>query len=129
MPAGGWRIRGREHPAEDRQVVRAVTGLLLFALFGFAALFWWRLLQGKELARQAASQACREHGLQLMDDTVVLEAIQKPTDGQAGQYELRYRFDFAHEGILRKGGAVLVASGQPTRVIIPTSSGQVIEEV
>jgi len=106
-----------------------MTGLLLFALFGFGALFWWRLLQGKELARQAASKACREHGLQLMDDTVVLEAIQKPTDGQGGQYELRYRFDFAYEGILRKGGTVLVSSGQPTRVIIPTSSGQVIEEV
>lgn len=106
-----------------------MTGLLLLVLFGFGAMLWWRLLQGKELARQAASKACREHSLQLMDDTVVLEAIQKPEGGPTGQYELRYRFDFVHEGILRKGGAVLVSSGQPTRVIIPTSSGQLIEEV
>lgn len=106
-----------------------MTGLLLLVLFGSAAMLWWRLLQGKELARQAASKACREHGLQLMDDTVVLVAIQKPEEAPTGHFELRYRFDFAHEGILRKGGAVLVSSGQPTRVIIPTSSGQLIEEM
>ena len=106
-----------------------MTGLLALVLFGFAGLVWWRLLQGKEQARRAAGKACREHGLQLMDDTVVLEAIQKSADIPSGPYELRYRFDFAFEGILRKGGMVLVASGLPTRVIIPTSSGQVIEEV
>jgi len=106
-----------------------MTGILLLALFGFAALLWWRLLQGKEEARQAAATACREHGLQLVDDTVVLEAIQRSVDVTSLQYELRYRFDFAYEGLLRTGGTVLVAAGRPTRVIIPTSSGQVIEEV
>ena len=106
-----------------------MTGLLALVLFGFGALLWWRLLQGKEEARQAAATACREHGLQLIDDTVVLEAIQKSADVPGGRYELRYRFEFAYEGILHKGGTVLVAAGQPTRVIIPTSSGQVIEEV
>jgi len=106
-----------------------MTGLLLFILFLFAALSWWRLLKGKELARQAATRACHEHGLLLMDDTVVLDAIQLTGDERVKTYGLRYRFEFVHEGILRKGGKVLVAAGSPTTVIIPTSSGQVIEEI
>jgi len=31
-----------------------VTGLLILLIAGFAAISWWRLLKGKELARQAA---------------------------------------------------------------------------
>jgi len=53
-----------------------VTGLLFLLIFGFAAISWWRLLKGKELARQAAGVTCREHGLVLIDDTVMLESIQ-----------------------------------------------------
>ena len=106
-----------------------MTGLLLFVLFIFAALCWWRLLKGKELARQAATVACREHGLLLMDDTVVLDAIQLGGNERPKSYGLRYRFEFAYEGILRKGGSVLVFPGRPTTVIIPTTTGQVIEEV
>lgn len=106
-----------------------MTGLLLLLLFGFAALAWWKLLQGKERARQAALLACREHGLQLMDDTVVLEAVQLRNTETQSAFGLRYRFDFAHEGILRTGSSVLVRPGRPATVIIATSSGQLIEEV
>lgn len=106
-----------------------MTGLLLFLLFVFAALAWWRLLQGKEAARLAAAAACKEHGLLLMDDTVVLDAIQLLNDEQSRSYGLRYRFEFARDGILRQGGSVLIAPGRPVTVVIKTSSGQVIEEV
>ncbi len=105
-----------------------MTGLLIFVLCIFAALVWWRLVQGKELARQAASMACREHGLLLMDDTVVLNNIALSGNDKLKSYGLRYRFEFAHEGILRKGGSVLVFPDRRTTVIIPTSTGQVIEE-
>jgi len=106
-----------------------MSGLLLFVLAVLAALFWWRLLKGKELAREAARAACQEHGLSLMDDTVVLDAIQLTGDEQSKSYGLRYRFDFVYEGILIEGGKVLVSPGRPTTVIIPTSTGQVIEEI
>ena len=103
--------------------------MLFFVLFIIAALAWWRLLQGKEVARHAAGVACREHGLLLMDDTVVLDRIQLFGMENSSVYGLRYRFDFALDGILRKGGSVLVTPGRPATVIIATSSGQVIEEV
>lgn len=106
-----------------------MSGLLLFVLCMLAALSWWRLLKGKELARQAATKACKEHGLSLMDDTVVLDAIQLTGDERSKSYGLRYRFEFVYEGVLRKGGRVLVFPGRPTTVIFPTSAGQVIEEI
>ena len=105
-----------------------MTGLLLFVLFIVAALAWWRLLQGKEAARRAAAMACREHDLLLMDDTVVLDKIELTGHAQLKSYGLRYRFEFAHNGILHKGGSVLISGGEPIRVVITTSSGQLIEE-
>ena len=105
-----------------------MTGLLLFVLFIFAALAWWRLLQGKEAARRAAGMACREHELLLMDDTVVLDKIELTGKAYSRSYGLRYRFEFAHNGILHKGGSVLISQGAPIRVVITTSGGQLIEE-
>ncbi len=105
-----------------------MTGLLFFVLFVFAALAWWRLLQGKEAARRAAAMACREHDLLLMDDTVVLNRIELAGVAQFRSYGLSYRFEFAHKGILHKGGSVLITRGEPVRVVITTSGGQLIEE-
>jgi hypothetical protein len=105
-----------------------VTGLLVLLIFGFAAVSWWRLLQGKELARQAAAATCREHGLVLIDDTVMLESIQLKKEDPARAWGLKYRFEFARNGILRKGGIVLIAPGRRPTVIIQTDSGQLIDQ-
>lgn len=106
-----------------------MTGLLLFVFFACTALAWWKFLQGRETARSAAGKACREHGLLLMDDTVVLSGVELVGSGKTRSYGLRYRFDFAREGILRKGSSVLVSPGRATTVVIATSDGQVIEEI
>jgi len=106
-----------------------MTGLLLLSLGGLAALSWWSLLKGKEQARGAAAITCREHGLLLMDDTVMLDSIRLKKAGQSRGYRLRYRFEFARDGILHKGGSVLIAPGQRSTVIIETSNGQLIQEV
>lgn len=105
-----------------------MTGLILFVFFACAALAWWQFLQGREAARAAAGRACRDHGLLLMDDTVVLTGIELQGSGIVRHVSLRYRFDFALDGILRKGSSVLVSPGRATTVVIATSKGQVIEE-
>jgi hypothetical protein len=105
-----------------------VTGLLILVICGLAAIAWWRLLQGKELARHAASAVCRQHGLVLMDDTVVLHAIQLRPEDPVRAWGLKYRFDFARNGILRHGGTVLVAPGRAPTVIIETDGGPLIEQ-
>ena len=106
-----------------------MTGLLIFSLAGLAAIPWWQLLKGKEKARQAASVTCREHGLALMDDTVVLDSIQLKHNGHSRNYSLKYRFEFAKDGILRTGGSVLITPGHRPTVIINTSDGQLIQEI
>jgi len=106
-----------------------VTGLLILLIAGFAAISWWRLLKGKEQARQAASVTCREHGLVLIDDTVMLESIQLKKEDPARAWGFKYRFEFARNGILRKGGIVLIAPGRRPTVIIQTDNGQLIDQV
>jgi hypothetical protein len=106
-----------------------LTGLLILVLVGFGTITWWRLLKGKELARRAAAASCREHGLVLIDDTVMLESVQLRKKDPARAWGLKYRFDFARNGVLRKGGIVLIAPGQRPTVIIETDSGPLIEQL
>lgn len=106
-----------------------MTGLLLLTLGGLAGVSWWSLLKAKEQARTAASLACREHGLLLMDDTVMLDSVRLKKEQKSRGWRLCYRFDFAREGVLHKGGNVLIAPGRQAVVIIKTSSGQVIQEI
>jgi hypothetical protein len=106
-----------------------VTGLLVLIIAGFAAISWWRLLKGKELARRAAAHVCREHGLVLIDDTVMLESIQLKKEDPARAWGLKYRFEFARNGVPRRDGAVLIAPGRRPVVIIKTDNGQLIDQV
>ena len=106
-----------------------MTGLLILVIGGLAAIAWWRLLQGKETARHAAAAVCREHGLVLMDDTVVLHAVQLKSEDPVRAWGLKYRFDFSRNGILRHGGTVLVAPGRAPTVIIETDGGPLIQQL
>jgi hypothetical protein len=106
-----------------------VIGLILLSILGLASVSWWSLLKAKEQARKIASIACREHGLVLMDDTVMLDTIQLKKKGPAKGWCLRYRFDFAQQGVLHKGGSVLIAPGHRPTVVIKTTDGQLIQEI
>ena len=105
-----------------------MTGLIVLIIGGLAAVAWWRLLEGKELARATAASACKAHGLILMDDTVMLEAIQLKKQDPVRAWGLRYRFDFAFRGVKRSGGIVLLSPGRRPTVVIETDNGPVIEE-
>ena len=106
-----------------------MTGLFILIFAGVAAIAWWRLLHGKERARQAAASVCRTHGLVLMDDTVMLLDVQLRKKDPVRAWGLRYRFDFAREGVLHHGGTVIITPGMGAAVIIPTEQGQLIERL
>ena len=107
----------------------SITGLVLLIIAGTIGVSWWRLLKGKELARSAAAFSCREHGLVLMDDTVMLDSIQFKREDPVNAWGLKYRFDFARAGILHHGGFVLIAPGQRPVVVIESENGPLIEQV
>lgn len=106
-----------------------MTGLLVLVVGGFAAIAWWRLLQGKELARHAAAAVCRHHGLVLMDDTVMLHSVQLRKEDPVRAWGLKYHFDFAENGLLRRGGTVLLAPGHAPTVVIEKDGARVIERL
>jgi hypothetical protein len=106
-----------------------LTGLLILTVVGLASIAWWRLLKGKELARRAAAASCQSHGLVLVDDTVMLESVQLRKEDPARAWGLRYRFEFARNGVLRQGGTVLITPGRRPTVIIETDSGPLIEQL
>jgi hypothetical protein len=106
-----------------------MTGLFFLIFFGIAAISWWRLLKGKEMARHAAAASCREHGLVLIDDTVMLDSVQLRKKDPARAWGLKYRFEIARNGVPRKGGIVLIAPGRRPTVIIETDSGPLIEQI
>jgi len=107
----------------------SIAGLLLFTTLGLAAVTWWRLLKGKEMARTAAAALCREHGLILMDDTVMLSSIQLRRQDPVNAWGLRYRFDYAHQGILHHGGTVILAPGHRPVTVIETENGPLIQHL
>jgi hypothetical protein len=106
-----------------------VTGLLILVIGGLAAIAWWRLLKGKELARYAAGLVCRQHGLVLMDDTVVLHSVQLKKEDPVRAWGLRYHFDFAQNGVLRRGGTVLIAPGHSPTVVLEKDGTRVIQHL
>lgn len=106
-----------------------MTGLLILVIAGLASIAWWRLLTGKEVARLAAAASCRTHGLVLIDDTVILESVQLRKEEPVRAWGLKYRFEFARNGVPRPGGVVLITPGRRPTVIIETDSGPLIEQV
>lgn len=106
-----------------------MTGLLVLLFGGLAFVAWWRLLKGKELARFAAGAVCRQHGVVLMDDTVMLQSVQLRKEDPVRAWGLKYRFDFALNGVLHRGGTVLLAPGQAPTVVIEKDGTRVIEHL
>jgi hypothetical protein len=105
----------------------SITGLFVLIIVGLGIITWWRLLKGKEFARAAAGATCKQHGLVLIDDTVMLDSIQLRKEDPVNAWGLKYRFDFAYKGLRHSGGSVILAPGHRPVTVIDTESGQLIE--
>ncbi|KAB2926778.1 MAG: DUF3301 domain-containing protein [Candidatus Contendobacter sp.] len=80
-----------------------------FAASGLGLLFWRDSLGAREQARAASSRACRQSGVQLLDDTVALERLwwRRDRDGRL-RLERLYLFEFTDTGLVRRTGSVLL---------------------
>ncbi|MBK8181880.1 MAG: DUF3301 domain-containing protein [Candidatus Competibacteraceae bacterium] len=76
---------------------------------GIGLWFWRDSLGAREQARAATSRACRETGMQLLDDTVALERLwpRRDRDGRL-KLERLYVFEFTDTGQRRYVGSVLL---------------------
>jgi hypothetical protein len=81
--------------------------ILLLVPIG-AFLYWWMdNLKAREIAVQVGKQACRDRGLQFLDDTVALAktAFKRDADGALTLLRI-YRFEFSDTGDNRRDGDV-----------------------
>ena len=87
----------------------SLTNLLLLILAGVTAVYWWQSGLFKGRARELAAAHCRQLGLQLLDQSMVITAI-RPMRGSGGRIEFRrtYQFEFASTGDRRYQGQLVM---------------------
>ncbi len=87
----------------------SLTKLLLLILVGVIAVYWWQSGLFKGRARELAAAHCRQLGLQLLDQSMVITAI-RPMLGRGGRIEFRrtYQFEFSSTGDQRYQGELVM---------------------
>jgi len=90
----------------------SLVKLLLLILLGGVAVYWWQSFYFKGLALDSAREYCRQLGLQLLDESMVITGTW-PVRGRDGRLRLRrrYQFEFASLGDRRyRGQLVLIGT-------------------
>ena len=95
----------------------SLTKLLLLILAGVIAVYWWQSGLFKGRARELATAHCRQLGLQLLDQSMVITGIRPALSG-SGRIEFRrtYQFEFSSIGDRRYQG-LLVMQGMRLKSI------------
>lgn len=88
--------------------------ILALAVLGAAGWLWYRNLAARELARAVCRRACREAGVQLLDDTVRLARMRPVREpGRGVVLVRRYDFEFSPEGVSRRAGRLQFRGARP----------------
>jgi hypothetical protein len=86
-----------------------MTGSEMFSLLLLLSCAWlvWDNLRAREAAIAASRSLCKAEGLQLLDDTVVMQSLRPARDG-GGRLRLKrvYVFEFSDTGNDRHKGSV-----------------------
>lgn len=92
-------------------------------LLAAAAWFLWDSLKAREAANGAIREACKQHGLLFLDDTVGLAGL-RPGRDVNGHAALRriYRFEVSETGDNRKPGTITLLGAQVLAVTLPMAA-------
>ena len=86
-----------------------MTASEMFSLLVLLACVWllWDNLKAREAAVAASRDLCKAEGLQLLDDTVVMQSL-RPVRGSGGRLNLKriYVFEYSDTGNDRHKGSV-----------------------
>lgn len=103
--------------------------LIIFLLLTGCLIAWWQLMQGRLKARRAAGNVCRNHGLQLLDDTVSLSSIVWSRADTGPRLLINYGFEFATNGAKRRNGVVTIGYPASLTVTLELEEGHLIEDL
>ena len=91
------------------------VGVLLFIILtGMGLLYWMSAMRAREVALRVARAACAREGLQLLDESVVLNRL-RPARCPGGQacWRRRYAFEFSDDGGSRWPGELELLGFRP----------------
>jgi len=83
--------------------------LFFLTLCALVYLFWSRQQQARQLTLKAIRNHCQEQGLQLLDDTLVLDNMRIRRGPGGRRLHRNYRFEFSSTGDERYDGRVTLA--------------------
>jgi hypothetical protein len=86
-----------------------INSVILLALLGVVAWFWFDTIQCQEIAKNICKHTCRQLQLQLLDDTIALKRVRLKRN-QNGRLALQrtYQFEFSDGGNNRQQGMVIM---------------------
>jgi hypothetical protein len=87
-----------------------IYGLLWLLVICSIAVLWYKNLAYKDLAYKSAMQFCREAGVQLLDQTIVLRSLRPLKQSQHWQLRRHYEFEFTSTGADRYKGQITLLS-------------------
>lgn len=81
--------------------------ILLLGVFGAAGWYWYAGMQAREQAVAVGRRACRDAGLQLLDESVALRRTRLARNGLGQlQFQRDYQFEFSDTGDNRRPGVI-----------------------
>jgi hypothetical protein len=90
-----------------------MSEMLVLLVAAFGVWFVFDALRARETAVRIAREACKEHGLQLLDDTVhgARLRIARDADGLA-RLRRTFVFEFSEDGFNRRTGSLVMLGSQ-----------------
>ena len=82
--------------------------LFLLILLALIVLLWLDGARARELAVGIGKHACRQRGLQFLDDTVFMERIGLRWTTRGLRFRRMFRFEYSVEGVARHAAYVLL---------------------
>jgi hypothetical protein len=89
------------------------SAALALAILALAVWYVFDALRAREAAVRAAREACREQGLQLLDDTVQAVRLQLGRDAEGlTRFRRTFAFEFSEDGFARRSGCLVMLGGR-----------------
>jgi hypothetical protein len=93
--------------------------LLLLLVAGVVVALWLDALSARELAGRRSLQLCEEEGLQLLDQSVVLQRIWFTRINGRLAFSRKYRFDVSFDGTDRHRGSISMSGRKVIGFALP----------
>ncbi len=106
-------------------ILESLGTLLVLA----AIWFWYDTIKARDAGINAARQACAGHGVQLLDDTVVLKKLRPGRDDEGRVcLERVFSFEYSDTGDNRRRGSITTLGSEVTEVYTgPTLLKDIVE--